>query len=98
MVCCTPAKRGSILANVMVYTGEADPMVPAEQVEAFRKEMELAGVQHTIVSYPGAQHAFTNPEATAKGEKYGIPLKYDELADQVSWGHMQMVFREVFGA
>ena len=85
-------------ARVVAYNGEADPFVPAEDIAQFQEEMASAGAHCDFIQLPGAEHAFTNPEATAKGEKYGIPLKYDELADQVSWGHMQMVFREVFGA
>ena len=83
--------------RVAVYNGEADPFVSAEAIEAFKTEMEQAGAHCDFVQLPGALHAFTNPVATANGEKYGIPLRYDEAADQVSWGHMQMVLKEVFG-
>ena len=31
--------------------------------------------------YPGAVHAFTNPEATALGQKFNLPLKYDAKVD-----------------
>jgi dienelactone hydrolase len=84
-------------ARVAVYNGEADSFIPAEDISAFRAEMEKAHAHYDFVQLPGALHGFSNPIATTNGEKYGLPLRYDALADQVSWGHMQMVFREVFG-
>src|SRR5437868_1335374 len=32
--------------------------------------------------YPGAVHAFTNPEATELGKKFNLPLRYDAKVDQ----------------
>jgi dienelactone hydrolase len=83
--------------RVAVYNGEADKFIPAEAIEAFKAEMEKAQAHYDFIQLPGALHGFSNPDATAKGEEFGLPLRYDELADQVSWGHMRMVFRDVFG-
>jgi dienelactone hydrolase len=41
-------------------------------------------------------HAFTDPEATAKGEKFSLPLKYDAAADQDSWQKMQVFLKTIF--
>lgn len=81
----TPAQAGVVKAKVLVLTGDADPMVPAEQVEAFRKEMADAAVPTEIHTYPGALHAFTNPAATEVGKKYQLPVAYDANADAQSW-------------
>src|SRR2546430_11917701 len=35
-----------------VLAGGADPFVPPEQVEAFRKEMQAAGARFEVVTYP----------------------------------------------
>jgi hypothetical protein len=35
--------------------------------------------------------------ATTNGERYGIPLRYSELADCCSWDHMQLVLESAFG-
>ncbi|GAB3376845.1 dienelactone hydrolase family protein [Spongiibacter taiwanensis] len=80
-----PAKAGEVKAEVLVATGGADPMVPAEQVAAVTGEMAAAGVKLTVLNFPQAKHSFTNPGATAVGEKYGMPLAYDEGADKESW-------------
>jgi dienelactone hydrolase len=93
----TPAEPGAVKARVLVFTGEADPMVPADVVAAFEEEMTAAGVDYTVKVYPGATHSFTNPDATAVGEKFGMPVAYDEAADRDSWSMMEAAFAESFG-
>ena len=90
-----PAK-GEVKARVLVCHGAADAMVSEEDVSAFKQEMADAGADCRIVAYEGALHGFTNPEATANGEKYGLPLKYDAAADKRSWDDMQALFSEIF--
>ena len=80
----TQAERGKVKARVLALNGADDPFVNAESITAFKKEMSLAGVDFKFVNYPGAVHAFTNPEATAKGEKFNLPLRYDAEADRQS--------------
>ena len=88
-----PVKPGAVKARVLVYTGAADPMIPADQVEAFRKEMAAAGAKVDIVSYPGAKHGFTNPAAGTFGMD---ALAYDAAADKDSWAAMLEAFRTIF--
>jgi dienelactone hydrolase len=80
-----PVKAGDIKGQIYVFTGEADPMVPKKSVQAFQKQMDEAGVDYELYSYKGAVHAFTNPEATALGKKFKLPIAYDQKADQDSW-------------
>lgn len=80
-----PAHAGSVKARILVATGGADPMVPPDQVGSFVAEMMTAGADLTLLSYPGVLHSFTNPGATEIGNLYGMPLAYDEHADQDSW-------------
>lgn len=83
-----PAKKGAVKAKVLVLHGAEDPMVPPEQVEAFKKEMEAAEVDYTFIAYPGAKHAFTNEAATEKGKEFGMAIEYNEEADEKSWEEM----------
>lgn len=78
-------KPGSIKTKLRIFTGEADPLVPPEQVEAFRAEMDNAKADYMVVSYPGAKHTFTNREADSYAAQFGLPLKYDPAADKDSW-------------
>ena len=89
----SPATPGSVKARVLVLTGAADPMVPPELVTAFSDEMKAAGARFEVVSYPGAKHGFTNPDAGS----FGMPaLAYDAEADRQSWAAMLRVLAEVF--
>ncbi|TPV96674.1 MAG: dienelactone hydrolase family protein [Myxococcales bacterium FL481] len=93
-----PLVPGAIKGKVAIFHGEADPFVPAEAVLAFRKEMADAGVDLRFYSYPGVKHSFTNPEATALGERFGLPLVYDADADQRSWEAAVAFLDEVLGS
>jgi dienelactone hydrolase len=91
-----PAKPGSVKGSILVCNGGADPFVTAEQIDAFKKEMADAKVDYKFVSYPGAVHAFTNPESDANGKKFNIPLAYNKAADTQSWAEMQGFFKKIF--
>ena len=92
----TPAERGRIKARVLVCTGADDPMIPPADVEALRAEMAAAGARCEVESYPGVVHSFTNPNATALGEQFGLPLRYDARADAASWAKLQQVLLQEF--
>lgn len=81
----SPATSGSIKARILVATGGADPMVPAQQVGQFVTEMSSAGVELELLSFAGVLHSFTNPGATKLGQQHDMPLAYDEAADHTSW-------------
>lgn len=91
-----PAEPGDVEARVLVLHGAADPLVPADQVEQFKQEMENANVDYRFIAYPGAMHAFTNPDADKYGEKFDLPLKYSAVADRASWIDMQNFLLDVF--
>ena len=91
-----PGKPGNIKAKILVLAGGDDKFVPPEQVEAFKKEMEAAGADFRIISYPGAKHSFTNPEADALGKKFNLPIGYNAAADKGSWQEMSLFLKKVF--
>ena len=89
----TPAAEGAVKARILVATGGADPMVPAQQVGQFVTEMSSAGAELELLSFPGVLHSFTNPGATAVGQQYDMPLAYDEAADRASWKALMQFIR-----
>ena len=91
-----PAKPGDLKAKILVLNGEDDPMVTSDQIEIFKKEMNEAGADLKFISYPGAKHAFSNPEATAFGEKFNIPLAYNKDADEKSWNELKIFLIGIF--
>jgi len=82
--------------KIAVYNGADDPMVDADSIAAFKQEMQSAGVDYDFVNYPNTVHGFTNPLATARGEKYGIPLRYSAEADADAWSKMLALLSAVF--
>jgi len=91
-----PVAKGQVKARLAVFNGAADPMVTAAQIEAFKTEMDNAGVEYLVVNYPNALHAFTNPAADAYAEEFGLPLKYDAAADTDSWNQLNELLQEVY--
>ncbi|MBD3671449.1 MAG: dienelactone hydrolase family protein [Gammaproteobacteria bacterium] len=91
----SPARKNQVKAEILVLHGAADPFTPREQVEAFKEEMEKAGVKYRFVEYEGAKHAFTNPRAEYLGNKFGIPLAYHAEADEASWKEMRRFLDKV---
>jgi dienelactone hydrolase len=83
-----PATAGNIKAKICVFHGNDDVMIPAEQVAAFKAEMEAAKADYLFVGYDGAMHGFTNPLATERGQKNNLPLAYNEAADGDSWNQL----------
>src|ERR671910_970730 len=54
-----PAQRaGELQAPILGLMGGDDPMIPPEAVAAFERALEDAGVEHELVTYPGAPHSF----------------------------------------
>ena len=92
----TPADKNLLRAKILVCHGAADPFVPQTEVDQFKKQMDSIGANYSFKSYPGAVHAFSNPNATATGEKFGIPIKYDAAADTASWNDMKSFFSGLF--
>ena len=91
-----PARPGEVKTKILVCQGEADSIAPPEQVAAFREEMDKAGADYRIITYPGAKHSFTNPDADNYAKEFGIPVGYNAAADKKSWNDMQEFFKEIF--
>jgi dienelactone hydrolase len=89
----TPAPApGSVKAKVLVLNGADDPFVKPEQYEALKQDMAAAKANYRVVEYPGAVHAFTNPEATALGKKFNLPLRYDAKANKAAKAEADKLF------
>lgn len=82
--------------RIMVYHGEADSLVGEEQIKAFESVMRKTNGHYDLIPLPGALHGFSNPQATANGEKYGLPLAYNPLADECSWAHFRLTMAHEF--
>lgn len=97
----TPVKAAQprvIKAKILVLNGADDKFTPAEQIEAFKKEMVAANADYRFINYPGAVHSFTNPEADAIAKLFNMPIAYNAEADKQSWeelkGFLTMIFKK----
>jgi len=88
-----PAEPGGISARILVCHGDADPLVPRQQVVQFWREMDEAGANWHFHSYSGVRHGFTNPYPVQGNDS----VAYDASADRQSWAAMHSLFDEVFG-
>ena len=91
-----PAVKGMVTSKILVCHGADDKFVSADEVKEFRANLDSAGVRYGFKIYPNATHAFTNPDATANGKKFKMPIAYNEAADKASWEDMRRFLREVF--
>jgi len=89
------ADNASKTVPMLICHGEADQFVKPEEVAAFRKSMDSLGANYTFKTYPGATHAFTNPDATATGKKFHMPIEYNAAADTASWNEMKAFLTKV---
>lgn len=88
-----PAGIEEVDSKVLVCHGAADAFVPPADVQKFEDMMQKISADYALVSYGGARHGFTNPEAGS----FGIDnLRYDANADKRSWNHMKLFFSELF--
>lgn len=86
-----PAAADTVTAKVLVLHGAADPLVPPEQVAGFIDEMTAAGVDWQLVSYGGAVHSFTNPDAASPGRS-----QYHPVVARRAFAAMQNLLEECF--
>ncbi len=92
----TPARKELLTARILVCHGGADPFVPRDEVNLFKKQMDSIGAPYTFKVYDSATHAFSNPDATATGEQFKLPIRYNAKADTASWNDMRIFFKELF--
>lgn len=91
-----PAQPGAVKARILVENGGDDKMVSADDIAAFKKEMDAAGVNYRVDNFAGVKHGFTNADADELAKKFDLPIGYDAQADQKSWAAMQAFFKDIF--
>lgn len=88
-----PELAKNIKGRVLVFQGDVDPFSPMADVETFEQVMKDAGVDYKLVVYPGAKHAFTNPQADERGID---GIAYNAEAEKASMDEMRMFLSELF--
>jgi dienelactone hydrolase len=88
--------KSLLKAKVLVCHGGSDKFVSKPEVDAFKHQLDSIGVVNTFKVYPGATHAFSNPDATRIGKEFNMPIEYNAAADKNSWNDMKIFLASVF--
>lgn len=91
-----PPAKNTVASKILVLNGAADPYVPAQDIANFKKQLDSAGVPYTFKDYPGALHAFTNPQADEFAKKFKMEVGYNADADRNSWNDMKSFFADLW--
>jgi dienelactone hydrolase len=91
-----PPAKNTVTSKILVLNGAADPYVPAQDVANFKKQLDSAGVPYAFKDYPGALHAFTNPQADEIAKKFKMGVGYNADADKNSWNDMKSFFADLW--
>ena len=92
-----PAKKDILKAKILVCHGGADKFISEQDIKTFKHQMDSIGADYSFKVYANATHAFTNPESTATGKKFNMPIEYNADADRDSWNDMKTFFSKVLG-
>lgn len=79
--------------SVLAAHGDADPMVPHEDLQAFMDEMRSRQLDWQLLVHGGAMHAFTRPDKCTDADAAN-GLQYNEKASNRSWDAMLQLVRE----
>ena len=77
----------NVKGQILILHGTADSAIPMEQFAKLAKELESASVHHEMITYSGAQHAFTVFNSS----------RYKESADKKSWARFKLFLIETIG-
>jgi len=89
-------KVKSIKAKLLVCHGEADSLIPEEDIAEFKANMKQRNADLTFESYPGVTNGFTNPASTALGKKHETDAAYNKEADEKSWTSLKKLLSSAF--
>ncbi|GHC29448.1 dienelactone hydrolase [Kushneria pakistanensis] len=84
--------------RVIIQNGLNDQMVEQSALKSLLDTYQGVDTDATLIQYPDAMHAFTNPYVDAKASEFDLPLAYNAAADAASWQVMLNVFNKAFAA
>ena len=87
----TPEDASNIKGAVLVFLGSEDPIIPKDEIEAFRTEMQNSNADWQMNIYGGAYHGFTRYEL---GFEPSTGKAYNYNADKRSWEAVKSLLHE----
>lgn len=90
----TPEQVKAAKAEILICNGADDTFIPAAAIKSFREALDKGAAKYEFISYPGAKHSFTVPEA----DSHGVDgLKYNKEADEKSWADLLKLLKAKLG-
>jgi dienelactone hydrolase len=97
LVPASPEAAAKNRARFLICHGGLDPFTKPETIAAFKKSLDDGKIDYQFVTYSGALHSFTNPEADAIAAATGLQgIGYNAAAARRSWQLMRQFFEEIF--
>ena len=90
------AKPNTLKSKILVCHGGDDKFVSADDFKNYKQNLDEVKAEYIFKTYKGATHAFSNPDATANGKKFNMPIAYNEAADKSSWDEMKRFLKSLF--
>jgi len=91
-----PANKELLKAKILVCHGGSDKFISQTDIDNFKHQMDSIGADYSFKVYANSTHAFTNPNSTATGKQFNMPIEYNPQADKDSWRDMQVFLEDLF--
>lgn len=92
-----PNPPARITARLLVCNGAEDPFVRQDDIDRFQELMKQLKADLQFINHPDAYHGYTDKKSTARGQKFGLSLRYNAKADEASWTALETFLASLFG-
>lgn len=89
---------GKVKTKFLLLNGGSDPTIKPDEKLAWLDSLRAAKIDFQSIDYPGAKHAFTNPDADRLATANGMTESagYHETAARESWQRMKEFLKGLF--
>lgn len=91
-----PNPPARIKARLLVCNGAEDPFISEDSITAFQELMKTQKADLKFINHPDTYHGYTDKKATARGEQFGLSLRYNAKADRASWSALESFLADLF--
>lgn len=81
-------EQSKLTMPILVLNGAADSFISSADIDHFKTALGKIDAKYQFINYPGAKHAFTNPNADKIAATYKLDIAYNPAADTASWTEM----------
>lgn len=90
----TDEQAAALKARLLILIGAIDPMFDTAATRELTDGLNKTSADFEIISYSGAVHSFTSPQADTRNME---GVAYNKQADERSWKQLQVFMKQVLG-